>query len=336
MDADTIRQVLKKELAEALLENEPLANYVTMRVGGAADFVYIANSMDDLIKVLKICFENRIPYLMIAGGSNIIPSDAGFPGLAIINGSSNISFIPEKSQVIVDSGCVYARLITEAAARGLGGMEWWFGLPGTVGGAVHNNAETWGHDMSEVVRHLTLLFPPTEDKEARIEQVPTSWMQYRYRSSRLKSWKGTAKPIILTVTMQLRRQPKDEIVRKMKDLKQGRWDLNQPKGVSSAGSFFKNPGGESHLDPDLRKPEDSAGWLLEQVGAKKISVGQAAVSSQHANFLTNKGNASAKEVYDLAQELKQKVHEQFAVPLEEEIEYIGVWPHHQNNGAKDI
>lgn len=326
MLTESQREVLKKELGDQLKADEPLMNYATMRVGGAADFVFVADTMEELLKALKVCFHHAIPYLLIAGGSNIIPSDGGFPGLAIINRSSNISFIPEKSQVIVDSGCVYARLITEAAARGLGGLEWWFGLPGTIGGAVHNNAETWGHDMSEVIRSITILFPPKEGEAAHMDQVNADWMEYRYRDSKLKRWEGPAKPIILTVTLQLRRAPKDEIMRRMKELKQGRWDLNQPKGVASAGSYFRNPGGPSHLDPAKRKPEDSAGWLLEQAGGKRMTVGQAGVSSQHANFLTNKGGASARDVRELAQSLKAKVKEHHGVDLQEEVEYVGVWP----------
>ena len=324
MISDQIRAIIIKEL-DHVLENEPLMNYTTMRVGGVADFVYIAEKIDDLIKALRVCFVHRIPYLIFGSGSNIIASDAGFPGLVIINCSQNMAFVSEKSQVIVDSGCVFARLITEAAGRGLGGMEWWFGLPGTIGGAVHNNAETWGHSMGEIVKQITLLFPPTGESEAKMEQVDVKWMQYQYRSSRLKTWHGEGKPIILTVTLQLRRQPKEEILRKMKELKQGRWDLNQPKGVASAGSYFKNPGGSSHDDAVTHRPEDSAGWLLDQVGAKNITIGHATPSSHHANFITNTGSASASEIKELAKLLKEKVKLKFDVDLDEEVEYLGVW-----------
>ncbi len=331
MISDQTRAIIIKEL-DGVLENEPLMNYTTMRVGGVADFVYVAEKIDDLIKALRLCFVHRIPYLIFGSGSNIIASDAGFPGLVIINRSSNMAFVPEKSQVIVDAGCVFARLITEAAGRGLGGMEWWFGLPGTIGGALHNNAETWGHNMGEIVKQMTLLFPPTDEHEAKIEQVDVDWMQYQYRTSRLKSWKGEGKPIILTITLQLRRQPKEEILRKMKELKQGRWDLNQPKGVASAGSYFKNPGGPTHIELGARRPEDSAGWLLDQVGAKKISVGGAIASPHHANFLTNTGNASASEVRQLAKLLKEKVKHQFDIDLDEEVEYLGVWGEAEDGG----
>lgn len=324
MISDQTRAIIIKELY-GVLENEPLMNYTTMRVGGVADFVYIAEKIDDLIKALRVCFVHHIPYIVFGSGSNIIASDAGFPGLIIINRSQNMAFVSEKSQVIVDSGCVFARLITEAAGRGLGGLEWWFGLPGTIGGAVHNNAETWGHNMGEIVKYITLLFPPIGESEARISPVDAKWMQYQYRSSRLKNWHGDGKPIILTITLQLQRQPKEEILRKMKELKQGRWDLNQPKGVASAGSYFKNPGGPTHIESSQGQPTDSAGWLLDQVGAKNISVGHATPSSHHANFITNTGSASASEIRQLAQLLKEKVKHQFDIDLDEEVEYLGVW-----------
>ena len=185
--------------------------------------------------------------------------------------------------------------------------------------------------MSEVVKQVTLLFPPTDTEPSHIENVPMSWMEYGYRSSILKQWTGANKPVILTITLQLRKSRKEEILRRMKEYKQGRWDLNQPKGVASAGSFFKNPGGPTHIG-QTRPPEASAGWLLEQVGAKTMQVGEAKPSSQHANFITNTKNASAHDIYALAQELKQRVKDGYSVDLQEEVEYLGVWPHHTQAG----
>lgn len=326
MEHDEIGKILREALGEAVQENVPMRQYTTMRVGGVADYFYQAKTIENLILALHTVFENHIPYLLIAGGSNVIFADAGFPGLVIHNVTTNISFIPETSQIIADSGTIYARLITEAASHGLGGLEYWFGLPGTVGGAAINNAETWGHSMAEVVRQLTLLFPPVGDRVDRIERVPVSWMEYSYRSSKLKSWSDADKPIILTVTLQTQQQHKEEIMRRMKEYKQGRWDLNQPKGLASAGSFFKNPGGPTHEEGKSLPPEASAGWLLEQVGAKQLTVGQAAVAKQHANFLVNLGNASAQDIYQLAKELKRRVKEQFDIDLEEEVQYLGAWP----------
>ncbi len=326
-------KILRDVLKDGLQENVPMRDYTTMRVGGVADFFYQAKTMDDLVLALHTCFENEIPYLVIGSGSNIIVSDAGFPGLVIHNITTNMSFMLDKSQVIVDSGAIYARVVTEAAARGLGGIEYWFGLPGTIGGAVHNNAETWGHDMSEVVKQVTLMFPPENGKPDRIERVPVSWLNYQYRTSKLKYWQSESpKPVILTVTLQLQQQNKEEIMRKMKESKQGRWDLNQPKGLASSGSFFKNPGGASHLEnpAEERKPESSAGWLLDQVGAKKMRVGGAAVAKEHANFLINPGTALASDVRALATELKGKVYEKFGIELEEEVEYVGVWANKDN------
>ncbi len=326
MDHDQIQTVLHKVLGDDLKNDVSLRDYTTMRVGGASDFFYEAKVIDNLILALRACFEHDIPYIVLGSGSNVIFSDAGFPGLVVHNMTSNVSFIPEKSQVIVDSGTIYARLITEAASRGFGGIEYWFGLPGTIGGAVHNNAETWGHDMGEVVKQVTMMLPPADGKPERIEQVGIEWMQYRYRGSRLKSWHNGPKPIILTITLQLQQQQKEEVMRRMRELKQGRWALNQPKGAASSGSFFKNPGNHPTHDRDhTGEPTDSAGWLLEQVGAKKMKIGGAGVAKEHANFLINTGLASAADIRELASELKTKVKQQFDVSLEEEVQYLGVW-----------
>lgn len=328
MNHDEIGQVLQKILGDELQENVSMREHTTMRVGGVADFFWQAGRLEDIIKTLHTVFLHRIPYLVLGSGSNVIFADAGFPGLVIHNTTANISFIPEKSQVIADAGCIYARLIAEAASRGMGGLEWWFGLPGTIGGAVHNNAETWGHDMSEVVRQVTMLFPPQDDGPEAVRSVPVEWMQYHYRTSRLKDWRDRPKPIILTVTLQLQQQKKDEIMRRMKEYKQGRFDLNQPKGVASAGSYFINPGGRpTHAEGQTRRNEDSAGWLLDQVGAKKMSVGNAAVAPEHANFLINRGDAAASDVRQLADQLKTKVRQQFNIALAEEVQYIGTWSH---------
>jgi len=324
MDHDSILKILHHELSVGLKENVPMRNYTTMRVGGVADFFYEAEDVDSLISALKCCMRHNIPYLVMGAGSNVIFSDAGFPGLVIHNITSNISIIADKSQVIADSGVNYARLITEVATHGFGGLEYWFGLPGTIGGAVHNNAETWGHSMSEVVKKLTVMY--LKGDEAIIETVTPEWMEFEYRSSKLKKWPFGTKPVILTVTLQLQQQRKDEIIRRMQEYKRGRWDLNQPKGIASAGSYFKNPGGASHGDDVKKRPEDSAGWLLDQSGAKKVSCGSAGVSKQHANFIVNNGEATASDIRQLANELKDKVKEKFGIDLEEETEYLGIWP----------
>ncbi|MFA6081849.1 MAG: UDP-N-acetylmuramate dehydrogenase [Patescibacteria group bacterium] len=327
MNHDQVEEILTKNLP-GVQQNVLLRQFTTMRVGGASDFLIEVSNIDDLVKALKTCFENDIPYIVLGGGSNVIASDSGFPGLTIINHANHISFVLEKSQVMAESGAILAQVVTEAAGRELGGLEWWFGLPGTLGGAVHNNSETWGHSMSEIVKSVTILFPPTNGEAAKIEQVDVNWMGYGYRTSKLKQWHTDQKPVILSVTLQLRQQRKDEILRRMKESKQGRWDLNQPKGIASAGSYFKNPGGASHAENADRKPEDSAGWLLDQVGAKKMRVGDAGVAKEHANFVTNGGKASASEIKQLSDKLKHLVKEKFDINLEEEVEYIGTWAKH--------
>lgn len=326
MDHDSIARILRKELGEKLSEGVQMRNYTTMGVGGGADFFYEVDLIDDLIKIIKVCIGQKIPYLVLGGGSGVVFSDSGFPGLVIHNMTTNMAFVGDKSQVIVDSGSIFACLITEAATHGLGGLEYWFGLPGTIGGAVHNNAETLGHSISEIVKKIAIIYE-SNDGEPTIESVSGEWMNYGYRTSRLKEWRNRMKPVILTITLQLQQQRRDEIIRRMQECRQGRWDVGLPKGVASAGSFFKNPGGAAHKDGTKLSSEDSAGWLLEQIGAKRMKRGKTSVLSQWPNMIVNnEGGATASDVREFAEDLKQKVKDGFNIILEEEVEYLGMWP----------
>jgi len=292
--------------------NVVLRDYVSLKVGGVADYFYIARDIGELTRAVTAAYKNQIPYFILAGGYNVVPSDSGFPGLVIKNESSNIVFGSGASTAIVDSGVHTSKLINLAASRDLGGLEFLFGVPGTVGGAIYGNAGAFNYEIGDFVKSVTLLIP--QDGKILTETKPGDWMNFSYRSSRLKtSYKDQIfKPVILTVTLQLVQRRKDEIMRLVHDnLKQKR--QNQPLEERSAGSFFKNP------------DKYAAGYLLEEVGAKKLRAGGASFSKKHANFLVNKKNATASDVRELAEKAKELVGEKFNIPLEEEIEYIGRW-----------
>jgi UDP-N-acetylmuramate dehydrogenase len=244
-----------------------------------------------------------------------VPSDAGFPGLVIINKSSNIVFSPDFSTVIVDSGVNLGKLINMAAGRDLGGLEFLFGVPGTIGGSIYGNAGAFGHEIGDFVKSLTIM-QPAEGKMI-VTRHTAEWMNFSYRSSRLKSQSscGTYKPVILTATLQLVQRRKDEILRMMQE-NLAKKKESQPVGEFSAGSFFKNNG--------LGK-EQSAGYLLDKAGVKKIRVGGAEFSKKHANFLINKKNATASDIRSLAEKAKDLVEAKFNIRLNEEVEYIGKW-----------
>lgn len=312
---DEIERKLKEELGEEVKQNQSLRDYASIGVGGVADFFYTAKTIDQLVNAVTVARKLNLPYFILGGGYNIIPSDSGFFGLVIKNETSNIAFDHENSQVIADSGVNLSRLINLAAGYDLGGIEFLFGIPGTVGGAIYNNAGAFGSEIGDFVKSVILLV--SEEDKPKIFRKGTEWMNFSYRSTRLKEGLGDSKhrPVILTVKIQLARRRKDEILNLVRQaiLKKKQ---AQPLEEKSAGSFFKNPGVVK---------EKTAGFLLDRAGAKKIRIGGAAVSKKHADFIINRKNATASDIRKLADKVRAMVKIDFDIELEEEVEYIGKW-----------
>lgn len=305
---------LQDELGEELKQNVPLKTFTSLKVGGVADLFFVAKKVDDLVKAVSVAQSLDIPYFILGGGYNIVPSDSGFCGLVIKNETGNIAFSGDTSQVIVDSGVRLGNLINLAASRDLGGLEFLFGVPGTVGGAVYGNAGAFSYETGNFVRSIIMLIPK-DGKMAIVKRGP-EWMNFSYRTSKLKEeFKSDKfKPVILTITLQLVKRRRDEILDLMQQNLRKKKEV-QPLDEISAGSFFMNPEGS----------DQSAGLLLDKIGAKKMKVGGAGFSKKHANFLINKKNATASDVRKLAEKAKDEVAKKFEIDLTEEIEYIGRW-----------
>ena len=301
-----------KNLLPSLEQNVVMRDYTALKVGGIADYFYTAKTIKDLTEAVTAAYKLEIPYFIMGGGRNIVLSDAGFPGLVIKNEANNIVFGTGVSTAIVDSGVNLCTLINLAAGRDLGGLEFLYGVPGTVGGAIYGNAGAYGFEIGGFVKSVTLLVP--ENNEIKVERKNAGWMEFSYRGSRLKTdYKDQMfKPVILTASLQLVQRRKDEILRMVR-LNLERKKKEQPLAEISAGSFFKNP------------EKYPAGYLLDQAGAKKLRVGGAGFSGKHSNFLTNRKNATAADIRELAEKAKEQVYDKFSIPLEEEIEYIGRW-----------
>jgi UDP-N-acetylmuramate dehydrogenase len=312
-------QQLKELLGEELKSNVILRDYTSMKVGGVADFFYEARTVDELVKGVSAALTVGIPYFILAGGYNVVISDIGYPGLVIRNLTSGLVFLPGTAELIADGGLSLPKLISESASRDLGGLEYLFGVPGTVGGAVYGNAGALEHSIGESVRFVTLLIPNPKTRDYRIVKYKADWFDFSYRLSKLKEhaaiYPDAPRPVILTVKLQLAKGKSEIILDRMRKnlaLKKSK----QPVGEYNSGSFFMNPGNVK---------EQSAGFLLDQVGAKKMKIGKAAVSKKHANFIVNKGNAKAEDIRRLAEQLKIKVRDEYRVNLKEEIEYVGRW-----------
>lgn len=315
---NTATDQLKDKLPSAK-SNIVLRDFTTMAVGGVADLFYVTSDIIELTNAIAEAIKLQIPYLVIGGGSNIIISDSGFPGLVIKNETQNIIRIPETSQLIIDSGVTVNRLMSKIVQEGLTGIEFIAGIPGTIGGAVYGNIGAWGQEFGSFVQELTIFHPPkSKNEEPKIIKHQVSWLEYSYRSSKIKRlYKNKslelAKPVILTTKIGLAPAKKEDILTRINEYKEKR--QNQPK-EKSAGCIFVNP---------ERTAQGSAGALIDQAKLKKTRIGDAMVSPIHANFIVNRGRATASDIRALIEKVRHDVNEKFGITLEEEVEYVGRW-----------
>ncbi len=330
--ATSVERLLKQRLGQSLTENVSLRDHSSLKVGGVADYFFVAQTTADLTRAISAALEAEIGYFILGGGSNVVFSDTGLPGLVIKNRARSVVVDESKAQVIADSGATWAQVLPQAASFGLGGMEAFMGLPGTIGGAIYGNAECFGLETASQLIDLTLIRPLTAQSLVqkknffRLVHLKSGALQFRYRSSSLKEDRAEMKPVILTARFQLSHARPDVILKRMKDYLSRRQALSQAKGLPSSGSFFKNPGGRRFGPSGLElEPEKTAGFLIDQSGLKGARLGQAEVSRDHANFIVNRGQASAEEIRLLADKVKSEVLAKFGLKLEEEVEYIGRW-----------
>ncbi|MBD3360279.1 UDP-N-acetylmuramate dehydrogenase [Candidatus Peregrinibacteria bacterium] len=293
-----IKEKIKSEFPKILFD-EYLSKHCTLQVGGPADFFYQAKTKEKFIDLIKFAQKNNISFFIIGKGSNILFDDKGFRGLIIKNMLEEIVINDE--QITADAGISIARFISIALKNNLSGLEKWTGLPGTVGGAVYGNAGCNGLETKDILVKATLINPET----GKIKEVEKKYFNYSYRRSKIKN----TDEIILDATFQLKKQkiPKEKQRKNIKEISEYRQKY-QPFGAS-AGSFFKNP-----------SKDKSAGMLIEKAGLKGKTIGNAKISERHANFIINLGGASAKEIKELAEIVKQQVKDRFGIDLEPEVQ----------------
>jgi UDP-N-acetylmuramate dehydrogenase len=285
----------------------PLAPYTTFRIGGPADLFVEAHARDALAEAVRAARGHGVPYFVLAGGSNLLVDDRGVRGLVIRNVASEVR--RDGHRLTVGSGLPLADLLEAAAAESLAGLEFAAGIPGSVGGAVYGNAGAYGKAMEDVLVAATLLTP-----DGRLVEVGPEALGFTYRMSRLK----TSGDLVLDATFELAPGDPDTIRRQMAEIIDVREAKHpDPARFGSAGSYFKNLPPPA---PGARRTP--AGLLLDQVGAKGMSVGRALVSAEHANFIVNPGGATAADVLELAARLKALVKSRFGVALEEEVLYV--------------
>ena len=279
----------------------PMKNYTTFKIGGPAELFLVPETAQQTARLVKFCRENGIPAFVLGKGSNILVSDEGIKGAVIFTGRlCGISLVDECT-VYAQSGLSLAQLCNFALRNSLSGLEFAFGIPGTVGGAVFMNAGAYGGEMKDVLISSEYVAP-----DGSIGTLTGDEMKLSYRHSAYED-NGF---VITGASVRLHRADGAEIKAKMYDFLSRRKE-KQPLEFPSAGSTFKRPEGYF------------AGALIEQCGLKGVSVGGAQVSQKHAGFVINRENATAADVLSLVRLVQEKVKKETGVTLEPEIRLIG-------------
>lgn len=300
---------LRAMFGDRLQKSVSLARYTAARIGGPADWLLVANTSVDLANIVSQVWQLELPFTVLGSGSNVLISDVGIRGLVVINRARQIQFRAQSDtpSVWTESGANLGALARQAANLGLAGLEWAVGIPGTVGGAVFGNAGAHGSDMATNLLVAEILH--YEGKKTIQEHYSSEQLELDYRSSLLKKKPGKA--VVLSATLKLEHSTSQEVQRKV-DAFSERRRATQPPGASM-GSIFKNP------------PGDFAGRLIEAAGLKGTRIGGAEISTQHANFFVNYGDASANDIYNLIELAQQKVLDTSGVRLDLEVELFGEW-----------
>ena len=280
--------------------DEKLSEYVNFKVGGPADILLIPNSKEQVIKSIKICKENNIPFYLIGNGSNILVRDGGFRGVVLsLKNVKNIYVDGEKLEA--ECGVMLKEVSDKAIENSLTGFEFACGIPGTIGGAVFMNAGAYDGEISKVIESAEVI-----DENCNIIRLSREELDFGYRSS-LVMKKGYT---VLSAVFKLEKGQVKTIKELIEDLTNKR-ESKQPLEYPSAGSTFKRPTGYF------------AGKLIQDAGLKGYSIGGAAVSEKHSGFVINKGNATAKDITDLIKHIQDEVKKQFGVDLHPEVRIIG-------------
>ncbi|MGA7988265.1 MAG: UDP-N-acetylmuramate dehydrogenase [Candidatus Dormiibacterota bacterium] len=282
--------------------NEPLARHSQFGVGGPAQWFTTTRDTASLATLLRLCSESGVPVTMLGAGSNTLISDAGIQGLVIRHDDRTLH-VEDEHTVRLGGGCMMPRVALDCAKRGLAGLEFGIGVPGTCGASVYGNAGAFGTEMADVLIDCAAL-----DLGGRTVRLTVAECGFSYRHSRFKDDLSDH----VVVSARLRVHPDDPaLVRERTDAVQAQRKASQPYGVRSLGSVFKNP------------PDDKAGRLVEAAGMKGRRSGGAQISPKHANFIVNVDHASAADVLTLVAAAHDAVQQQFGVDLEREIILIG-------------
>ena len=288
-------------LAKDVLFDEPMSRHTTFRIGGNADVFVNASSSEEIVSVISYCLEHHIPYMCMGNGSNMLVSDNGIRGVVISIGSNMSEVQVVDNMIYAEAGALMSKIASAALGAELSGFETLSGIPGTVGGGIYMNAGAYGGEIKSVLKNVTFI-----SKNNDIVTMDTDQLELSYRHSIFETNGG----IIVKCCLELKKGNKNEISAAMKEYSKRR-NEKQPLSMPSAGSTFKRP--EGHF----------AGKLIQDAGLMGFSIGGAQISTKHAGFIVNTGNATAADVLALIEHVRKTVFAQSGIMLEPEVRLIG-------------
>ncbi len=278
-------------------KNVLLKNYTTFKIGGPAEYFFVAKTEKDLINAVSKAKRQKLSFFVLGRGSNLLIPDKGLKGLVI---KIDIQTFKKKdNEIIVGAGFNLAELVNKTADLELSGLEWSVGIPGTIGGAIYGNAGSFEMSMKNIIKEVNIF----DVKKGQIINLKNKDCKFSYRGSIFKKKNNL---IIVSTVLKLKKKLKNKIKNKIKDYIIYKKTV-QPLNYPSAGSIFKNPKGFI------------AGKLIEECGLKGKLIGGAKISDKHANFIVNFKNAKEKDVKKLISLVKKTVKSKFKINLEEEI-----------------
>lgn len=314
-------------------ENIPLSRYTTFKIGGPAKFFCEVKNEKELEEAVRYAKDNNLAAFIIGGGSNLLVSDGGFPGLVIRFSSQSDGNIPPV-KMRLENGNYYlecwageslASIVKLASDSSLTGLEWAAGIPGTIGGAVRGNAGVpWG-SMSDSVESVKIF----NLENSKFMTTDREKCQFEYRNS---VFKKNDHLVIISVRLRLQKTDNQAVEDKINETLRKRGE-KQPQGFFSPGSFFANPVvKDSQLRTRFERDTGSkcqddkipAGWLIAEAGLLGKKIGGTQVSEEHGNFVVNIGGATAQDVIMLVSLIKQRIRTEFGVQLKEEVQYLGL------------
>jgi len=303
LEKQKIYELLTNEIKQGIIKiDEPMRKHTNFKIGGNADVFVIAKNIEEIKCVIKFSKENNILLTILGNGSNVLVSDKGIRGIVLQVGTKEIKIEKQKNALVeVEAGVMLGALAQVLLKQSISGFEFAAGIPGSIGGAIRMNAGAYGGEMKDIVKDVTVL-----NEKGEISVLTNEECEFSYRHSRFTD----SKEIVIKVTLELPLGNEAEIKAKMDEYNQSRRE-KQPLNLPSAGSTFK------------RGSDFITAKLIDECGLKGYTSGDAQVSTLHAGFVVNLGNATAQDVLNVVNHVKQVVLEKTGKQIELEVELLG-------------